>query len=173
MEEIFKEKIKEGGLDFENLSEESKKVFNIVVASIPKFMSDRGFPGIVFPIQCSTDEIWVRNAVQTTLFSLMLRGRFKTVARSREVDVLTLYIMSGLGENTKNARESVRRVLQIEEKCLNSLNLQLRKKGLLISNPMKTSDYTFCKELEIIHQYYNRNKSLGTNDMSFGIKLIS
>ena len=169
MEEIFKKKLEEKGLSFENLSEESKLVFDLMLSNLKDNLSQ--VPGIVFPVSANSDETWVKNAVTTVLFCLMLRGKFKKLPRSVEISVLTLYIMSGLGEKTKQARENVRMVLQMEEKPLNSLNRDLREKGLLIPNGVKPSDYTFCKELEIIHQYYKMSKSKGVKEMSFGVKL--
>lgn len=166
MEEIFKKKLEENGLSFENLNDESKKVFHLLMTNFKTQVM-----GLVFPISANSDEIWVKNAVQTTLFSLMLRGKIIKMPRDLEISVLTLYIMSGLGNKTKQARENVRTVLRMEDKALNSLNLDLRKKGLLIPNSIKPSDYTFCKELEYIHQYYKVSKSKGLKEMSFGLKL--
>lgn len=168
MEEIFKKKLEENGLSFENLDDESRKVYELLVSSFRTQL-----PGIVFPVSANSDEIWVKNAVQTTLFSLMLRGKTIKMPRDLEISVLTLYIMSGLGNKTKQARENVRTVLRMEDKALNSLNLDLRKKGLLIPNSIKPSDYTFCKELEYIHQYYKVSKSKGLKEMSFGLKLLN
>lgn len=170
MNNFFLEKLNDNGIIFDDLSEESKNIYEILVKNFETHISN-SVCDVIFPVNSVDDESWIRNSVSTVLFIKFLQGKLRKFPASSELDILTLYIMSGLGNKTSEARKLVRATLGVEEKQLNSMNRQLREKNLLLADTIKPSNYSFCNELDVIYKYYNYLKSKGKRRMSIGINL--
>lgn len=160
------------------IDESSSKLFNTIVRlseekikNIEDSYKDK-VSGILIPIQSISNTNWVKNAVSVIIFVKTLKGDLGKMLSDKDIQILSLYVMFGLEDKTSDARKWVRSMIGIDEKQLNSTNKSFRDKGLLISNKFKPSDYSFCKELDIIYKYYNYINKSSKDSISIGLKLL-
>lgn len=157
----------------------TSKEDSILINTVSKFYTEKlktlqkQIPEVTFSINAISSENWVAGMVRFTIFSKILKGDLTKFLGEKEVSILSLYVMLGLGTNTANTRGQVRKRLQIDEKQLNSINKILRDKGILIADKIKPSNYTLCEDLEIIRRLYSYCKNTGKESVTLAVKLLN
>lgn len=126
----------------------------------PKFVMNIGAEGEFDHISQVLKTYFIVKAVNNTI---------SKVPRRQLVMALTIYFMHGSMD--KKARRLAEKTLNISEKALNSLNLELRDLKIIVKDEMsRTGQADLSDELKMLRDHYYKHKNEG-NKLSFLIEI--